>query len=143
MGSSAMARKARPLRVLYNMKNTPETATTPTARAATCPVIRLIRPMRKRGSPPDMEGGKAMGRPLLNPWESTSVMIMPMPKDKTMVVLISTSSRFFMILENSGAETMFKNTDEATAAKRASNILFPLHCNTSQAVYMEKITTWG
>ena len=44
LGSSAMARKARPARVRYSSMKKADTATTPTPRATTCPILRLIRP---------------------------------------------------------------------------------------------------
>jgi len=121
-----MARKALPGRVLYSSRNTPDTASTPTAREATCPDSRLISPKRNRATSPTSCLGKEIGRPLLKPCESTSVMIMPMPMDTTIVELMSTSSRFFMIFWNRGAEARLMATEAPTAASTARGMELPV-----------------
>ena len=56
---------------------------------------------------------------MLKPCDSTSVMIMPMPMDTTMVELMSTSSRFFMIFWNRGAVARLMATEAPTEASTA------------------------
>ncbi len=91
-----MARKARPGRVRYRRRKNSATATMPTARDRTWPETMLIRPRRAIGLSPARLSGNATGSPSLNVWESTSVMIIPMPMDRTMVALMSTWDRFSM-----------------------------------------------
>ena len=103
----------------------------------------LISPTRSSALPPASASGKAMGWPLLKPWDSTSVMIMPMPIESTIVLLMSTSPRLAITFWKSGAETRLSTIEEATPASAPSSRLLPVRPRTTQMMYMEKTTTWG
>ena len=143
LGSSAMARNARPGRVRYRRKKKQATATIPTARDHTCPETTLIRPTRMSGSSLARLSGNAMARPWLKEWDSTSVMIIPIPIERTIVLLMSTSPLFAMTFWNRGADTRLSATEEATPASMPSTKLSPVSRRTTQAMYMENTTTWG
>ena len=70
-------------------------------------------------------------------------MIMPMPMERTMVLLMSTSPRFFITFWKSGAETRLITIEEATPARMPRTRLFPVAFSTTQVMYMEKTTTCG
>ena len=91
------------------------------ARDHTCPATTLIRPTRKSGASLDRLSGNAIARPWLKECDRTSVMIIPMPMERTMVLLMSTSPRLAMTFWNSGAETRLSATEETTPARIAQD----------------------
>ncbi len=60
-----------------------------------------------------------------------------------MVLLMSTSPRFFITFWKSGAEARLRRMEEAIAARAPRRRLFPVIRRTTQVIYMEKTTTWG
>ena len=125
------------------MKKIAETATMPTPRDQTWPTCTLISPSRTMGVMLERLSGNATGRPSLKEWESTSVMIIPIPMERTMVALMSTSPLLDMTFWNRGAEARFRTMEEATPAAIPRTRLFPVSWSTLHVMYMENTTTWG
>ena len=118
-----------PARVRYSSRKKADTATIPTARDHDLPGEDADQPDAAGAALlAESASGKAMGRPLLKVWDSTSVMIMPMPMESTMVLLMSTSPRFcHHLLEQRRGDEVEQRSEEAIAGERPRGArLFPV-----------------
>ena len=115
----------------------------PTTRDHTCPVRTLISPIRRMGASLESVSGNAIGNPWLKLWDRTSVMIIPIPIERTIVLLMSTSPRFFITFWNNGAEMRLMRTEETIPARIPRSRLSPVARRTTQTMYMENTTTCG
>ena len=104
LGSSAMARKPAWPRAVQEEKSAD---TARSRRPVTTPArYDADQAHADSGASLAQAVGKRDRQPLSKVWESTSVMIIPIPMERTIVLLMSTSPLFTITFWNSGAETM-------------------------------------
>ena len=105
--------------------------------------MMLMNPLFTMDVLEDSDSGKEIGSPWLKVCESTSVRIIPIPMESTIVALMSTDPRFCITFWNSGAERRFRPTEDSTPARIPSARLFPVACSTTHVMYIENTTTCG